>query len=101
MVKRSNMSACKSPAKSGATTVHHGPSPKAKYNLPPVEKQVGGIVSVSNGSPIKKRQNEETITLHHVVTDHGILTLHNRNGDSGLINNTVMLAWEMHMSRKN
>jgi len=66
------------------TTVNHGPSPKTKYKLPPVVKQ-GNHGAV--GSPIKKRANEETITLHRVVTDHGILTVCNKNGDSGFINN--------------
>jgi len=76
----------KSPAKPDAATVKHGPSPKAKYKLPAVEKQLSGTVLVSE-SPVKKCPNEETITLHHVVTDHGILTVCNKNGDSGFINN--------------
>ncbi len=40
-----------------------------------------------SGSPIKKCVNEETISLHHVVTNHGILTVTNKNGNSGFINN--------------
>ncbi len=85
------MSSCsidtiKPSAKSHDVSVHHGPSPKAKYNLPPVEKQLHMIGSVER-SPIKKQKNELTITLHRVVTDHGIITVHNRNGDSGFVNN--------------
>jgi len=85
------MSSCsidtiKPSAKSDDVSVHHGPSPKAKYNLPPVEKQLHMIGSVER-SPIKKQKNELTITLHCVVTDHGIITVHNRNGDSGFVNN--------------
>jgi len=85
------MSSCsthtiKPSAKSDDVSVHHGPSPKAKYNLPPVEKQLHMIGSVER-SPIKKQKNELTITLHRVVTDHGIITVHNRNGDSGFVNN--------------
>ena len=85
------MSAHSSPkasAKAVGATVQHGPSPKAKFNLPAVIKQENhGAVSVVSGSPIKKRANEETITLHRVVTDHGILTVTNKNGESGFINN--------------
>jgi len=87
MVKASkNIAPGKSPAKPVTVIVQHGPSPKAKYNLPPVEKQLSGTVLVS-GSPVKKHPNKETITLHCVVTDHGILTVCNKNGDSGFINN--------------
>jgi len=77
----------KAPAKAVATTVEHGPSPKAKYKLPPVVKQENHGTVLVSGSPIKTCANEETITLHCVVTDHGILTVYNKNGDSGFINN--------------
>jgi len=77
----------KVPAKAIATTVEHGPSPKAKYKLPAVIKQENHGTVLVSGSPIKKHANEETIMLHHVVTDHGILTVYNKNGESGFINN--------------
>ncbi len=83
----------KSPAKPVAVTVQHGPLPKAKYNLPHAEKQSSATVLVS-GSPVKKHPNDETITLHHVVTDHGILTVYNKIGDSGFINN----LWNVSMT---
>ncbi len=77
----------KAPAKAVATTVEHGPSPKAKYKLRPVVKQENHGTVLVSGSPIKTCTNEETITLHCVVTDHGILTVYNKNGDSRFINN--------------
>ena len=77
----------KAPAKAVATAIEHGPSPKAKYKLPPVVKQENHGTVLVSGSPIKTCANEETITLHCVVTDHGILTVYNKNGDSGFINN--------------
>jgi len=70
------MSSCagKPAAKAAAAAaVHHGPSPKAKYNLPPVENEYI-VVNGSGNSPIKRKPNEEIITLNCVVTDHGILT---------------------------
>jgi len=69
-----------------AVTPQHGPSPKAKYTLPPVEKEYV-VVNGSANSPIKRKPNEEIITLNHVVTDHGIVTVLNKFGDSGFINN--------------
>jgi len=76
----------KAPAKAIATTVEHGPSPKAKYKLPPVVMQENHGTVLVSGSPIKKHANEETIMLHRVMTDHGILTVCNKNGDSGFNN---------------
>jgi len=54
------MSAHKSPAKSGAATVHHGPLPKAKYNLPPVEKQVGGNQCLMDLLSRKGKMNKQS-----------------------------------------
>jgi len=76
----------KAAAKATTTPVPHGPSPKAKYNLPKPEKEFV-VVSGNGNSPIKRKPNEEIITLNRVVTDHGILTVLNKFGDSGFINN--------------
>jgi len=87
----------KAPTEGVVTTVNHGPSPKTKYKLPPVVKQENhGAV----GSPIKKRANEETITLHRVVTDHGILTVYNKNGESGFINNLRIVSMTDRVKEK-
>jgi len=87
----------KASTKAVGATVQHGPSPKAKFNLPAVIKQENhGAILVVSGSPIKKCANEETITLHCVVSNHGILTVTNKNGDSGFINNlriASMMDW--------
>jgi len=56
-------------AAAAAATPQHGPFPKAKYTLPPVEKEYV-VVNGSGNSPIK-REHEEIITLNCVVTDHG------------------------------
>jgi len=76
----------KASAKATAAAVHHGPSPKAKYNLPPPDKEFV-VMNGTGNSPIKRKPNEEIITLNCVVTDHAILTVLNKFGDSGFINN--------------
>jgi len=72
--------------KQKAAVVHHGPSPKAKYNLPPIEKEFV-VVNGSGNSPIKNKANEEIIQLNCVMTDHAILTVLNKFGNSSFITN--------------
>jgi len=57
-------------AKAGAAAAapQHGPSPKAKYTLPPIDKEYV-VVNGSTNSPIKRKPNEEIVTLNRVVTD--------------------------------
>jgi len=71
--------------KAAAGRVYHGPATKTKYTLPPVETQPN-LIGLE-GSPIKQRANEEFVTLHRVVTDHGIITVTNKYGESGFIHN--------------
>ena len=73
-------------AAAASATPQHGPSPKAKYTLPPIDKEYV-VVNGSTNSPIKRKPNEEIVTLNRVVTDHGIITVLNKFGDSGFINN--------------
>jgi len=70
-----------------AAVVHHGPPTKTKYILPPVEKE-SFLKKISSGSsPLKRKPNEEVIHVNRVVTDHAIITVQNKYGDSGFINN--------------
>jgi len=73
-------------AAAAAATPQHGPSPKTKYTLPPIDKEYV-VVNGSGNSPIKRKPNEEIVTLNRVVTDHGIITVLNKFGDTGFINN--------------
>jgi len=90
MLSKATKSSAKAAAAAAATTVQHGLPTKAKYNLPPVEAQF--FVTASGGSPIKKKPNEEIITLHHVVTDHAIVTVLSKFGDSGFVNNIKVIS---------
>ena len=68
-------------AAAAAATPQHGPSPKVKYTLPPIEKEYV-IANGSGNSPIKRKPNEDIITLNRVVTDHSIVTVLNKFGAS-------------------
>jgi len=77
-------------AAAAAAPVHPGPSEKAKYSFPTVKTQF--FVTSSGGSPINRKPNEEIITLHHMVTDHAIVTMLNKFGDSGFVNNIKVIS---------